>query len=154
MLVAFPFSSIFFYGVWFYVPSLYLIMNDTVLSDRRGLLFLVNLLLPIGIFTLLEFPANLTPADTFFGKTKACSNEVEVHGTFFITQHISLNEMLQRSVRLFPLIKSITLVTPSSRAAVTATKFCRNSSAVGFSPSIISVTALTNIAGTFNRSAT
>jgi hypothetical protein len=48
-------------------------MNDTVLSDRRGLLFLVNLLLPIGIFTRLEFPANLTPAHTFFGKIKACS---------------------------------------------------------------------------------
>lgn len=71
MLVALPFSSILFYGVWSYVPSLYLIMNDTVLSDRRGLLFLVNLLLDWHIYSL-EFTANLTPAHTFFGKTKAC----------------------------------------------------------------------------------
>lgn len=55
---------------------------------------------------------------------------------------------------LFPLIKFMTCSTARSSAVVTDAKFCRNSSAVGLSPSMISVTAFTNIAGTFSRSAT
>lgn len=60
----------------------------------------------------------------------------------------------QSSDMHFPLIKLMTFSTAKSSAAVTAAKFCRNSSAVGLSPSMISVTAFTNIAGTFRRSAT
>lgn len=48
----------------------------------------------------------------------------------------------------------MTSVTAWSSAAATAAKFCKNSSAVGLSPSTISVTAFKNIAGTFRRSAT
>ena len=60
----------------------------------------------------------------------------------------------QRSEMLFPLMNSTTLVTARSSAAVTAIRFCRNSSDVGFSPSTISVTAFTKIAGVENMSAT
>ena len=60
----------------------------------------------------------------------------------------------QSSDTHFPLIKLITCSTARSSAAVTAARFCRNSSAVGLSPSMISVTAFTNIAGTFRRSET
>ena len=60
----------------------------------------------------------------------------------------------QSSERHFPLMKSTTWATAWSRAAVTAARFCKNSSAVGLSPSTMSVTAFMNIAGTFKRSAT
>lgn len=48
-------------------------------------------------------------------------------------------------------MKSTTLVTVRSSAAVTVARFCKNSSAVGLSPSTISVTAFMKIAGTFRR---
>lgn len=60
----------------------------------------------------------------------------------------------QSSWMHFPLMKSTTLVTAWSSAADTVARFCKNSSAVGFSPSTISVTAFRNMAGTLNISAT
>ena len=66
----------------------------------------------------------------------------------------SQDQACQSSEKRFPLMKSMTWETDCSSAAVTATRFCMNSSAVGLSPSTKSVTAFTNIAGTLKRSAT
>lgn len=51
-------------------------------------------------------------------------------------------------------MKSMTWVIDRASEAVTVARFCKNSSAVGFSPSTKSVTAFMKIVGTIIMSAT